>query len=234
MDKSRMIKSSEEIALLRESARHSSAAMRQLQEQMYIGMSEIEIADMLHALLRKNGVEPMTWGTIVASGENASDPHAKPTGRKTCPGEIVVVDFGAQFDGYASDITRSFFFGEISENLQTVFNYVLASYHAAMNCLKTARTTEEVELAHRKVFIDAGLDLFALRSLGHGLGKEIHEAPRLRVGETDTLAPGMVFTIEPGLYIPGLCGVRIEDDVLITDDGFELLTDVPLICKVEH
>ncbi len=228
-DKSRMIKTPHEVELLRESARRSSAALRALMGQLRVGMRETAVADILHALLRENGVEPMTYGTIVASGPNGADPHAKPSDKVIEHGEMVVIDFGAAYEGYASDITRTVFFGSISTHQRRIFDLVLESYQCAMRALDTATDTAQVEAAHRAVFLREGLDQYALRSLGHGLGLEIHEAPRLACGHCDPLAPGMVFTIEPGLYLPNDCGVRIEDDVLITETGYEIITDVPIL-----
>lgn len=234
MGASGIVKTADEINKIRKAAALSSKALRQLHSELRIGMREIEIADRLHEILRCNGVVPMTWGTIVASGENAANPHASPTEKRTCAGEIVIIDFGAQFEGYAADITRSFFFGSIDEDKRRMFDLVLASYESAMAALAQARSTSEIERAHRQVFIEAGMDKYALRSLGHGIGTEVHEAPFIKCGVDYEILPGMTFTIEPGLYIPGLGGARIEDDVLVTIDGFELLSDVPLICNVDE
>lgn len=233
-EKSRMIKTEREIALLRESAKRSSAAVRQLIPHLHVGMRETEVADLLHQILEENGMETMTYGTIVASGKRGADVHGKPTDKVIEKGDMVVVDFGAMYQGYTSDITRTIFFGEPGKKEREIFDIVLESYQCALKALETAETTAEVEAAHRKVFLDRGFEQYALNSLGHGLGLEIHEAPRLAVGQNERLVPGMVFTIEPGLYIPGMCGVRIEDDVLMTPEGPEMITDVPIIIQVNE
>lgn len=169
----------------------------------------------------------MSFGTIVASGARGAMAHGFPTNKVIENGDMVVVDFGVMYDGYCSDMTRTLLFGDISQENRRIFNLVLESGKRAVEAVRPGVHSSEVEAAHRDVFIREGLDDYALRGLGHGIGLQIHECPRVQIGKDTVLRPNMIFTIEPGLYFPGVCGVRTEDDVLVTESGVENLSHTP-------
>ena len=153
--------------------------------------------------------------------------HGFPTDKVIENGDMVVVDFGVMYDGYCSDMTRTLLFGDISRENMRIFNLVLEAGKRAVEAVRPGVHVNEVEAAHREVFIREGLDDYALRGLGHGIGLQIHECPRVQIGKDTVLRPNMIFTIEPGLYFPGVCGVRTEDDVLVTESGVENLSHTP-------
>ncbi len=220
----RMIKDAEEIACTREAIAAAEAGFEKLLPRLQIGMTEKDLADELHYLVSKEGAEAMGFGTIVGSGARGALAHAFPTTKKIENGDMVVVDFGVTKDGYCSDMTRTLLFGDVSAEHMRIFNLVQDSQDKAIAAIRPGVLAKDVEDAHREVFLRENLDEYALRGLGHGIGLEIHECPRIVIGNETVLKPGMIFTVEPGLYFPGDCGVRTEDDVLVTEDGVENLS----------
>ena len=190
-------------------------------------MTEKDVADELHYLVSKEGAEAMSFGTIVGSGPRGALAHAFPTEKKIENGDMVVVDFGVMKDGYCSDMTRTLLFGDVSPEHMRIFNLVRESQQCAFEKIGPGVSSKVVEDAHRVPFFRENLDSYALRGLGHGIGLQIHECPRVQIGRETILRPGMIFTVEPGLYFPGDCGVRIEDDVLVTQSGMENLSHTP-------
>ena len=186
-----------------------------------------DLADELHYLVSKEGAEAMSFGTIVGSGARGALAHAFPTSKKIEDGDMVVVDFGVLKDGYCSDMTRTLLFGNVSEEHMRIFNLVQESQDKAIAAIRPGVMAKDVEDAHRAVFLRENLDDYALRGLGHGIGLQIHECPRIVIGNETVLKPGMIFTVEPGLYFPNDCGVRTEDDVLVTENGVENLSHTP-------
>jgi Xaa-Pro aminopeptidase len=178
--------------------------------------------------MRRQGAEGTAFETIVASGPNAAKPHARPGPRVLAPGDPVVVDFGATFDGYRSDMTRTFCVGGAPEGeLARVFEVVARSQAAGVEAVVSGVSAAEVDRVCREVIADAGwADAFE-HGTGHGVGLDIHEAPGVAPGGTAILTPGMVVTVEPGVYLAGLGGVRVEDTVVVTEQGCRPLTRFP-------
>lgn len=223
----RMIKDAEEIACTRAAIAAAEAGFEKLVSRLQIGMTEKDLADELHYLVSREGAEAMSFGTIVGSGARGALAHAFPTEKKIENGDMVVVDFGVMKDGYCSDMTRTLLFGDVSPEHMRIFRLVQESQDKAVEAVRPGVLAKDVEDAHRAVFLRERLDDYALRGLGHGIGLQIHECPRIVIGNETVLRPGMIFTVEPGLYFPDDCGVRTEDDVLVTEDGVENLSHTP-------
>ncbi len=188
------------------------------------GTTERELALELDLAMRRAGAEDEAFGTIVAFGEQAAEPHHEPTDRGLAPGDVVKVDFGARADGYHSDMTRTVAFGEPDPRLREIHEVVAAAQAAGMGAVRPGAALREVDLAARAVVEDADLGELFPHGLGHGVGLEVHESPFLRWDrpEDERLLAGAIVTIEPGVYVPGLGGVRIEDIVRVTETGHEV------------
>ena len=223
----RMVKCDAEVQAIRTAVQLSQAALAEVAAQCKAGMTEKDLADELNYRVSRKGAQAMSFGTIVAAGERGALAHGTPPTRVIAPGEMVVVDLGAQWDGYCADLTRTLLFGDVPQERLAVFDLVERAFAAAVAAVKPGVTGGDVEQAHRAVFQTAGMEAYALKGLGHGIGLEIHEHPRIVIGNQQVLQPGMVFTIEPGLYLPGRFGVRTEDDVLVTAQGVENLCSLP-------
>jgi Xaa-Pro aminopeptidase len=228
----RVIKDFGEIARLREAARRLSSVGRQLAGFVREGRSERSIAGDIEAALRAAGFERPAFETIVASGSNSARPHARPEDRTILAGEGVVLDFGGVYDGYCVDLTRTLYVGVPQPALARIGAAVRQAHAAAVAAVRPGARPSEIDGAARSVLAGHGLAEAFGHGTGHGLGLEVHEDPRitrLPSALPDTpVAAGMVFTIEPGAYVEGLGGVRIEDDILVVEDGCEVLTDVPI------
>jgi len=174
--------------------------------------------------MRRLGAEKAAFETIVAMGSRSALPHAQPTARKLANDELLLIDMGACQDGYMSDMTRVLFFGRPSRRLRTMYNAVLKAQLAAIDAVRPGITAAQVDRAARRVLETEGLGKEFVHSTGHGLGLEIHEGPRLGRRDKTKLKPGMAITIEPGAYIRDYGGIRIEDTVLVTKNGCEVLT----------
>lgn len=230
----RIVKDEAELAALREAAdRLSRVARAVLGELAAPGRSEREVAADIDWRLKRAGFERTAFDTIVASGPHAALPHARPTDRRIEPGELLLLDFGGVYDGYCVDLTRTVATGEpVAAEARRLYRAVLAARDAAIAAVRPGIPADEVDRAARTVLEAEGLGEAFGHGTGHGLGLEVHEEPRVarrRPGgpEPRTLEAGMVFTIEPGAYVPGFGGVRLEDDVLVTPQGCEVLTRVP-------
>lgn len=228
----RAVKDAAEVATLREAARRLSALARQVMSLAQIGRSERDVADDIDRAIRAAGFERPAFETIVASGPNSALPHARPTARLLEPGDGVVLDFGGVYDGYCVDLTRTVQLAPATEAYGALFDAVRAAQAAAIAAVRPGVAASAIDAAAREVLAARGLADAFLHGTGHGLGLDVHEEPRIgKPAGTDsdeTLVPGMVFTIEPGAYVAGLGGVRIEDDVLVVEQGCEVLTDVPI------
>jgi Xaa-Pro aminopeptidase len=227
----RLVKDASEIAMLRESASRLSPVADAVFGAVRAGRMEREVAGVLERALREAGYERPAFDTIVASGPNAALPHYRAGRRILEHGDLVVLDFGGVLDGYCSDLTRTVAIGSPSAEARRLHAAVYAAQEAAVAAVRPGVETTSVDAAARSVLQEQGLgDAFG-HGTGHGLGLDIHEEPRITRQRTDVpsipLEPGMVFTIEPGAYLPGFGGVRIEDDVLVTETGCEVLTSVP-------
>jgi Xaa-Pro aminopeptidase len=220
----RMVKSAEEIALIRRSVATNSLAFDQAVGQARAGMKEYELAAELEYRMRSLGAEKPSFDTIVAAGARSALPHARPGAALCRTGDLVVVDMGATQDGYCSDMTRMLHLGRPSAKTKQMYGAVLEAQLAAIDAVKAGATTAHVDRMARRVLKAYGLDRAFVHSTGHGLGLEIHEAPRIGRRDKNRLRAGMAITIEPGVYLEGFGGVRIEDTVVVTAQGCEILT----------
>ena len=214
----RQIKDDAEIANIREASRIASQAFINIIPRLHPGMTEIEAKIELEFEMLRLGSEGTAFATISAAGVNGSLPHAVPSDYIIANGDLLTLDFGATWKGYLSDITRTVGFGEVSSELRDIYNTVLDAQMMALDAIKPGKRCSDIDTIARN-FIDARYpDAFG-HSLGHGVGLYIHENPRLGTGDETILKPGHVVTVEPGVYIPGLGGCRIEDTVIITETG---------------
>ncbi|MBY6270040.1 M24 family metallopeptidase [Parageobacillus thermoglucosidasius] len=227
VEKLRLIKSESEIKILKEAAAIADAAFKHILSFIRPGVKEIEVANELEFFMRKQGATSSSFDTIVASGYRSALPHGVATDKVIEKGELVTLDFGAYYNGYCSDITRTVAVGEISDELKTIYNIVLEAQLRGMKGIKPGMTGKEADALTRDYITEKGYGDYFGHSTGHGIGLEIHEGPTLSARSDVVLAPGMVVTVEPGIYIPGLGGVRIEDDTVVTENGNEALTHSP-------
>jgi Xaa-Pro dipeptidase len=219
----RRIKNQAEIEKLARAGSITDTVTGEVIDRLRPGQTELEISVMIGAAIGDHG-GTLSFESLVQSGPNSALPHMRPTSRRLALGDLVLLDFGAAFDGYRADTTRMAVVGEPSDRHKEIHNLVLAAHDAAIAAVRAGTTTGSVDAAARQVIDAAGMgDLFFHR-VGHGLGLEAHEDPSLDPGSATVLEAGMVFTIEPGIYIPGWGGVRIEDDVVVERAGCRLLT----------
>ncbi len=227
VDSVRAIKDAEEIATLAKAARIADRGFEALTAETFVGRSEREIAGRLRELLYAHGADALSFESIVASGPNGALPHAHPTDRIVERGTLVTVDWGARVDGYYSDCTRAVSTGGLPDRLREAYDVCLDAQVRACEGIKAGLTGVEADALARDPITAAGFGDNFGHGLGHGVGLEVHEAPRLSTESTDTLAVGHIVTIEPGIYIEGLGGCRIEDLAVVREDGVDLLTSFP-------
>lgn len=227
METLRVIKDAGEVAQMRRAVAVVEAALRAILTQIRPGMTEREVAGLLMVEILRGGSEGTPFEPIVVAGPNAALPHATPTDRPIRRGESVVIDCGAIVGGYASDITRTVALGGLPEEMVRVYEVVRRANEAGRTSVRPGRAAQDVDRAARAVIREAGYGDFFIHRTGHGLGLEVHEPPYIVEGNRRPLQAGMTFTVEPGVYLPGLGGVRIEDDVLVTPEGSETLTTFP-------
>ena len=224
----RRVKDEGEVARVAEAARLADAALAAVRPRLAEGTTEAELALALDVEVRRLGAEASAFETIVASGPNGARPHARPSPRPIDEGELVVVDFGAVVDGYRSDMTRTLCRGQpASATLRRMVDVVVRAQQAGVEAVRSGRPAADVDAACRAVIAEAGWGDAFVHGTGHGVGLDIHEAPALAATSGDTLARGQVVTVEPGVYLPDHGGVRIEDTVVVTDDGCVRLTCSP-------
>jgi len=228
VERARVIKDAAEVRILREAARRLADVARRVPAFVAEGRTEQAIAADVDAALRQAGFSRPAFDTIVASGPNSALPHARPTDRVLRSGDPTVLDFGGVYDGYCVDLTRTVQLGPVSEAIKQLYAAVCEAQQAAIRAVRPGVPASAIDAAARGVLERHGLGEVFGHGTGHGLGLEVHEEPRIarptaRVPD-QTIESGMVFTIEPGAYVPGVGGVRIEDDVLVTDNGCEILT----------
>jgi Xaa-Pro aminopeptidase len=220
----RAIKEPEEIEFIAGASAMTDAAFEDVEPEIKAGMTEKQIAWKLEKTMRERGSESLPFDIIVGSGPNAALPHAKPTDRVIHEGETIVIDMGAKYRGYASDLTRTVYIGEPNEKFKQIYNIVLKAQQTAIAKVHLGITGKAADAIARKVIEKAGYgDAFG-HSLGHGVGLAEHEMPYLSVNSKEKLIDGMVFTIEPGIYLEGWGGVRIEDTVVMENGKVKLLT----------
>jgi Xaa-Pro aminopeptidase len=224
----RRVKDDGEVDRMAEAARVADAALAECRSTLLDAPTEAEFAIALDFAMRRGGAEGPSFETIVASGPNGAKPHHQPTDRRIGPGELVVVDFGASVDGYCSDMTRTLCVGEpASDTARRMVDVVAESQRAGVAAVTAGADAKAVDDVCRAVIDEAGWADFFLHSTGHGVGLEIHEAPRVSSTSTDTLEPGYVVTVEPGVYLAEHGGVRIEDTLVVTAGGSDTLTNAP-------
>jgi Xaa-Pro aminopeptidase len=224
----RAVKDDEEVAKLRRAARIADRGLEALTAETWVGRSERELAWRLRELLHAHGADDQSFDAIVASGPRGAMPHAHPTEAIVEKGTLVTVDWGARADGYVSDCTRTFSTGgRLPDKLREAYDVCLAAQKTAVAGIRAGLTGVEADALAREPIAAAGFgDAFG-HGLGHGVGVEVHEAPRLSTESEDTLVAGHCVTIEPGIYLTGLGGVRIEDLAIVRDDGVDVLTSFP-------
>jgi Xaa-Pro aminopeptidase len=220
-------KTPDELKKLRAAAALTDAAFTHILGYLRPGVREVEVALELERFMRAAGAEGASFTIIVASGYRSSMPHGVASDKVLAAGELITLDFGAVIDGYHSDMTRTVALGEVPEAQQQLYAAVLEAQEAALAALGPNASGTALDKVARDVLDAHGLKAYFSHSLGHGVGLEIHEAPRLSFLKDDTLLPGMAVTIEPGAYLPGEYGVRIEDLCVITDSGYERLSQSP-------
>lgn len=222
--KLRMIKSAEEIELIRRAVAITDQAWAELLPEIKAGRKEFEIAALFEYIQRRLGAAGASFETIVASGPRSALPHGVAGDRILEKGDLVVLDGGAVYNGYCSDFTRTVAVGEPDPEAEKIYNIVLEAQERALKGIRPGMTGRQVDALAREVIKEAGYGEYFGHGLGHSLGLAVHEDPRLSPRDETVLSPGMVFTVEPGIYLPGRGGVRIEDVVVVTEDGCQNLT----------
>jgi Xaa-Pro aminopeptidase len=226
VEKLRRVKDPDELAAIREASKLGEEAWRWALERGFVGRTERDVALATEAKVRELGGEP-SFPAIVAAGPNGALPHAEPGERTIEAGQLVVFDMGAKLDGYCSDGTRTFATGEPGEKGREVYETVLRAQQAALEAIEAGKSGEELDEVAREIIGAAGYGEAFGHALGHGVGLEVHEGPRLAQKSDDVLAPGEVVTVEPGIYLAGELGVRIEDFVVVREGGYENLSSLP-------
>ncbi|WP_025729568.1 M24 family metallopeptidase [Atopobacter phocae] len=220
----RQVKEPEELAIIQKACSIADEAFSFILDYIKPGQTEIEVANALDFKMRELGATEVSFDTIVASGVRGAMPHGVASDKVIEAGDMVTIDFGCYYKGYVSDMTRTFSIGTANEDLQKVHAAVLEAAQAGREAVKPGMTGIEVDRVVRDYLNEKGYGEYFTHSTGHGIGLEIHEGPAISSRSTVRLEPGHVITIEPGVYIPGLGGVRIEDDLLVTEDGAKVLT----------
>jgi Xaa-Pro aminopeptidase len=223
----RMRKDRNEIASIRKAIRRAETSYRELQQYIKPGVTERELGLTLEFLMREKGARKAAFDTIVASAGNGAMPHASVTNRRIRKGDLVTIDFGAEADGYYCDITRTLSVGKPTEKQKEIHGLVLRAQEAAMQSVRPGISCKSVDAAAREIITAAGHGAHFGHGTGHGIGLMVHEGPSVSFLSTDQVDRDMVFTIEPGVYLPGWGGVRIEDMVLVTERGGKTLTTLP-------
>ena len=223
----RMIKDETEIATIRKACSISDQAFHDALEFIKPGKTEIEIANFLDFRMRELGAAGLSFDTILASGINSSKPHAHPMHKPVELGEAITMDFGCLYEHYVSDMTRTIYLGHVSDEQAEIYNTVLKANQALIDQAKAGLGFRDFDKIPRDIIVEAGYGEYFTHGIGHGIGLDIHEEPYFSQTSTEVIKSGMVLTDEPGIYIEGKYGVRIEDDILITDTGCELLTLAP-------
>ena len=225
--KLRMVKRPYELDCIRRAARAADDAFLYVLKQMKPGVREYEIAAEIQYQLKKAGLDGESFPSIVAAGPHSSRPHAVPGEYKMQKGDFVTIDMGAKYRGYCSDMTRTVVIGEADAKQKEVYDVVLTAQKKAVAAVKPGLHCCELDAVAREYIAACGYGENFLHSLGHGVGLDIHEMPTVSKSCDIILEPGMVITIEPGVYLPGWGGVRIEDTVIVTEDGCEIITKIP-------
>ena len=227
VERLRLIKDADEIEAIRRSAALLEPVYARLVEEGLTGRTELEVAWRIHELVRELGGEGLSFDPIVASGDAGALPHAEPRRTLIEPNGFVTLDIGGVLEGYCSDCTRTFATGTAPDELLEIYDLVLRAQLAGLDAVRPGVTGVDADAVVRDLITEAGHGEHFQHGTGHGVGLQIHEDPRLSVTSDATLEPGMIVTVEPGVYLPGVGGVRIEDLVVVTEDGCERLTGYP-------
>jgi Xaa-Pro aminopeptidase len=219
-----MIKDADELQRIRDAVTLGAKLFERALQVIRPGVKETDVAGEMEYAARRAGAEEMSFPTIIASGVRSALPHGRASQQPIAPGGFVVCDFGVILSGYCSDQTRTVWAGPLERKARDTYDAVREAQQAAIDAVRPGATVGGVDAAARKVLRKAGLGRYFTHSTGHGVGLEIHEAPRVAHGQPEILQPGMVITIEPGVYFPGKWGIRIEDMVAVTDGGCEVMT----------
>ena len=231
----RKVKDDHEIALVRKSIEIAEEAFQAIRSEIKVGQSENYLAGLLVFEMRSRGASGSSFPAIVATGSNSSLPHYRPQETLVQADQPLLFDWGAVYKGYCSDLTRTLMIGRVSAKMKKIYGVVYEAQLAAIKFLRPGVTTQQADLVARDVITKAGFGKEFGHGLGHGIGREIHELPSLRkTGGDEELRPGMIVTVEPGIYLPGEGGVRIEDDVLITHSGCEVLSTIEKSLEACH
>jgi Xaa-Pro aminopeptidase len=223
----RMIKDDEELKCLKTAVEIGDAAFKYLLSYIRPGVTEMEVALELEYFMKKQGASKLSFDSIVASGLHSSMPHAQPTNKEIEKGDFLTLDFGCIYNGYCSDMTRTIVMGHANEKQKNIYNTVLEAQLKALNTIQAGLTGKEADKSARDVIHKAGYGDYFGHGLGHAVGLYIHEEPRLSPSSTHTLLENMVVTVEPGIYVAGFGGVRIEDLVIVNDKGILNYTESP-------
>ncbi|NRD76105.1 aminopeptidase P family protein [Bacillus sp. BRMEA1] len=223
----RMIKNEKELKIIEEACALADYAVEFGCSEIKEGKTELDVLNALEYALKQKGVTEMSFATMVLTGANAASPHGNPGQTRIQKGDLVLFDLGVVVDRYCSDITRTVAFGDINDKQKEIYDTVLKSQLAAIEASMPGNTAAEVDITARKIISEAGYGEYFPHRLGHGLGISVHEYPSMTSTNPLVLEEGMVYTIEPGIYVPDVAGVRIEDDVFITKDGAKVLTKFP-------
>ena len=232
VEKLRIIKTPEELEVLRQAAKIADDAFTHICGYIKPGMTELQVANELEFFMRKQGAASSSFDTIVASGVRGALPHGVASDKKIQSGELVTMDYGALYNGYISDITRTVAVGEPSEQMREIYEITLAAQELAVEGFKPGLTGAEADAIARDYIASKGYGEAFGHSTGHGIGLEVHEAPGLSSRSEVVLEPNMTVTAEPGIYLPGIGGVRIEDDLVITENGCERLTHSTKVLQI--
>lgn len=222
----RQVKDAQEIALIRRALKINEKAFCIVRDANFSSLSERDVQCLLDTTMRKLGAEGEAFPSIIAAGARAALPHAIPTDTKVASHNLLLIDWGCYLDHYCCDLTRTLLSRKPSKKLQTVYNTVLKAQLAAIAAIRPGIATKDIDAVARGVISDAGFGKYFSHGTGHGFGLKVHEQPRLGQRSNETLEAGMIITVEPGIYLPNLLGVRIEDDVLVTKNGAEVLSNL--------
>lgn len=220
----RVVKTEEEIKKMEKAGELADQALEIGFNALKPGITELEVVALIEMEMKKLGVSEMSFGTLVLFGDHAASPHGNPGDRQLKENEFVLFDLGVIYNGYASDVTRTVAFGEVNAEMMEIYDVVLEAQLKAQEAVKPGIKAGELDVIARKVIEDAGYGEYFMHRLGHGIGKTAHEFPSVNAENEIILEPGMCFSIEPGIYIPGFVGVRIEDCVYVTEDGSQSFT----------
>ncbi|WP_409254007.1 M24 family metallopeptidase [Bacillus sp. SCS-153A] len=223
----RVVKDEKEIEIIRRAAELADFGVQTGVEALKAGITEMEVLAKIEYELKKKGIRQMSFSTMVLFGEKSGEPHGNPGDRRLKPGDFVLFDLGVVLEGYCSDITRTVAFKSVSNKQREIYETVLKAEQASLEASKPGNRIGDLDSIARKVISDAGYGDYFPHRIGHGLGINVHEFPSMSHMNDGILREGMVYTIEPGIYLPEIGGVRIEDDVLVTSAGYETLTKFP-------